>query len=77
MLEVLFLLAQSPISCAPRLPIVVCQKKKWIDPSYRFAPQYFVRQTNGSSEIQVNRCTYLNSEIGRPLQYVPESKWCN
>lgn len=77
MLEVIFLLAKSPVSCTPKIPIVVCQKRKLVDPTYRVAPQYFVKQTNGSSEIQVNRCTYLNADYGRRLQYVPESKWCN
>jgi hypothetical protein len=77
MLEALFLLAQSPISCAQRVPIVVCQKRKVVDPTYRVAPQYFVRQTNGSSEIQVNRCSYLAANVGKSFQYVPESKWCD
>lgn len=76
MLEALFLLAQSPISCAPKIPIVVCQKRKWIDLSYRVAPKYFVRQTNGSSEAEVNRCTFLAAKVGEPFLYVPESKWC-
>lgn len=77
LLQTLILLAQTPANCAPRIPVVVCEKRKWIDPTYRVAPQYFIRQTNGSSEMQVNRCSYLAANLGKSFQYVRESKWCN
>jgi len=72
----LFLLAQQPTIdyCAYRVPVVVCVKYQV---RHRNASsQYFVQQTNGSSEMQINRCSYLAARVEREFRYVPEQKVC-
>jgi hypothetical protein len=74
MIESLLLIAQAQDYCARRTPIVVCVK--FIQHEQGKAPQYFVKQTNGGREMQINRCSWLHAKIDEPLTYVPEEKWC-
>lgn len=80
MLETLFALTQTPRIdyCAPKTPVVVCVRfQVKYPPKANKAPEHYVKLTNGSSEMQVNRCTYWGNPVGAKFQYVPESKWCD
>jgi len=80
MFEALFLMSQSPRIdyCAPTTPVVVCVRfQVKYPPRANKAPEYYVKLTNGSSEIQVNRCTYWGNPVGAKFRYLPEKKWCD
>jgi hypothetical protein len=77
MLETLFLLTQPPRIdyCALKLPVTVCVRYQVRYSDNR--SQYFVGLTNGSSEFEVNRCTYWRNPVGAKFKYAPETPRCN
>lgn len=77
MLEALFLFTSVPRIdyCALKVPVTVCVRYQVRYSNNR--SQYFVRLTNGSSEFQVNRCTYLRNPVGSKFKYAPENPRCN
>lgn len=79
MLETLFTLAQAPRlnHCTPTVPVVVCVRfQVRYPPEAKKPSEYYIKLTNGSSEMRVNRCTYWGNPVGARFKYVPDQKWC-